>query len=69
MKNKVIQFRVDPEQEEQLRLRAQSAGMTVSDYIRYLVDLDINKPQLLDELLKSAESLQAIAEKLSNKSK
>jgi hypothetical protein len=69
MKSKVIQFRVAPEQEEQLKLRAQSAGMTVSDYLRYLVNLDINKPQLLDELLKSAESLQAIAKKLSSKSK
>ena len=69
MKSKVIQVRVDPEQEEQLRMRAHSAGMTVSDYIRYLVDLDINKPQLLDDLLKSAKGLQAIAKKLSSKSK
>jgi antitoxin component of RelBE/YafQ-DinJ toxin-antitoxin module len=69
MKNRVIQFRVDPEQEEQLKLRAHSAGMTVSDYIRYLVDLDINTPELLDELLKSAEGLQTLAKKLSSKSK
>jgi len=69
MKSKIIQVRVAPEQEKQLRLRAQSTGMTVSDYIRYLVDLDINKPQLLDDLLKSAEDLHALANKLSIKSK
>ena len=69
MKSKIIQFRVDPEQEEQLRLRALSAEMTVSDYIRYLVDLDINKPQLLDDLLRSAENLHTLAKNLSVNSK
>ncbi len=69
MKTKVIQFRITPDQEEQLKLRAQRAGLTVSNYIRYLIDLDNSKPETLDELIESAENLRTLVNRISIPSK
>jgi len=62
MKTKLIQVRVEPDKASLFHERAKQLGMSVSEYIRYLVQLDTENPQDVESFMVQTK---AIAEDLS----
>ncbi len=57
MKTKIIQIRVEPDKASLFHERAKELGMSVSEYIRYLVTLDTEKPVDVETFLVQAKSI------------
>jgi hypothetical protein len=57
MKTKLIQIRVEPDKATLFHERAKQLGMSVSEYVRYLVKLDTEKPVDVESFMIQAKAI------------
>ena len=63
MKTKLLQVRIEPDKINELKLRAETLGMSVSEYVRYLFELDNKQPDALKAIMTHSNALRSIIDK------
>lgn len=68
MKTKLLQVRIEPDKINALKLRAETLGMSVSEYVRYLFEMDTNEPDSVNAMMTHSNALRAIVDKFNAES-
>jgi len=67
MKTKLLQVRIEPDKIIELKARADDLGMSVSEYVRYLFEMDTNQSDSIDQMMGHARAIDLIIGKLTSK--
>ena len=68
MKTKLLQVRIEPEEIDTLKARAEELGMSVSEYVRYLFSLDTFGHDLNQAIQFHGDTLIALMKKAKSES-
>jgi len=67
-----LKIKISLEEQAKLKARSGDLGITVSDYVRELIDLDLSKPEKIKSIINDTKqiqkSLESIAEIISKSS-
>lgn len=67
MKTKTLQVRIEPDNINAMKLRAEDLGLSVSEYVRYLFKMDMNQSESIEQMMKHARAIDLIVRSLTPK--
>ena len=68
MKTKLLQVRIEPDKINALKLRAETLGMSVSQYVRYLFEMDTNEPDSVKAIMTHSNAIRLLLDKFNAES-
>ena len=67
MKTKTLQVRIEPDNINAMKLRAEDLGLSVSEYVRYLFKMDMNQSESIEQMMKHARAIDLTVRSLTPK--
>ena len=65
-KTEQLKIKITLDEQAKLRARAHELGMTVSDYVRELIDVDMAKPEKIKNIISLTKQMQKSIDSLNN---